>query len=67
MTISRHSLIWLVIALSAWLLNAALHLEFSNWIVTSYNTPFGKIVPLDYTQGIAVFVCLLLAALLLWQ
>ncbi len=67
MKLSKHSLVWLLIALAAWLLNAVLHLEFSNWIIISYDTPFGPFIPRDHTTSIAIVTCLLLAGLLASQ
>ena len=49
----------LILALGYWLANALLHLEFSNWITRAWDTPFGRLVPVDYTREIAL-VCLLL-------
>ena len=66
--IDRHILSWTLAALVFWLFNVMLHLEFSNWIIVSYPTPFGDFVPRDHTQPIAFTVCLLVAALVfrLW-
>jgi hypothetical protein len=58
---------WLAISLAAWMANAALHLEFSNWIVASYNTPFGLFVPRDHTLTIATLVSLFMATIIARQ
>lgn len=49
---------WLVAAIVFWLANALLHQEISNWIVASYDTPWGAIVPRDYSLTIALFCSL---------
>lgn len=64
---AKHTLFWFLTALVFWLLNVTLHLEFSNWIVASYATPFGDFVPRDHTHAIAVIVCLLMVALVFLQ
>lgn len=43
------------LALLLWVANALLHLEFSYWIIASYPTPFGDIVPRDYSPHASVF------------
>lgn len=56
-------IIWLAIAVVFWVANVTLHLEFSNWLVRPYNSPFGEFVPRDFSTLVAV-VCNL--ALITW-
>lgn len=52
---------WLTLALLFWLLNVALHLEFSNWLTLRIPSPFGEFMPRDLAEEALL---LLLAALL---
>ncbi len=58
--------LWLFIAFCFWLANVALHLEFSNWLVVPYNTPFGEFMPIDFsTPAAAIFIFIL--TVFLWR
>ncbi len=61
----RSAMLWFLAAMVFWLLNVALHLEFSNWIGASYASPFGSLRPVDYTIPIAVLTASLWLARLL--
>lgn len=60
-----HMIIWFSAALIFWLANVLLHLEFSNWIIAAYQTPFGKFVPRDHTRIIAFIIWFLVCIFIL--
>jgi VanZ family protein len=58
---------WLTIALSFWIANVVLHLDFSNWLTVQYQTSSGVVMPLNYKTEATVSTLIILVSLLCWQ
>ena len=58
---------WLTIALSFWVANVVLHLDFSNWLTAQYQTSSGVVMPLNYKTEATVSTLVILVSLLCWQ
>ncbi len=62
MSLGGTRLLALCLVLVYWLANALLHLQFSTWVTRAWQTPFGAVVPVEYTRQIAASCLLVVLA-----